>query len=88
VIVEIELDRGDKAEIDSLEGNMLTFRSPRAFPPGAPIRFIVMIDEHRRAFEGRSIGATRIEGDLFEVRMRFVNLRRDDREALLVAMRS
>ncbi|MDH3202657.1 MAG: hypothetical protein OEM15_17340 [Myxococcales bacterium] len=88
MIVEIELDGGHKAEIHSLERNVLTFWSSRAFPPGAPVRFGVLIGEHRRVFEGRSIGARRVEGDRFEVRMRFVNLRRGDREGLLAAIES
>jgi len=86
--VEIDLDGGDKAEIRSFQGNILAFLSPRAFAPGAPIRFGAVIGDRRRAFEGRSIGSRREEGDRFEVRMRFVNLRRDDREALLAAIES
>ncbi len=83
--VEIELQSCEKAEICSFEGNILTFVSPRAFAPGAPIQFGAFVGDHHRAFEGRSLGSRRIEGDRFEVRMRFVNLRRDDRKAILAA---
>jgi len=80
--VEIELEGGEKAEARTFEGELLTFVSPRAFARGAPIRFAATIGEHRRAFEGRSIASRRVGGDRFEVRMRFVNLRREDRQAL------
>ena len=80
--VEIELEGGEKAEARTFEGDVLTFVSPRAFARGAPIRFAATIGAHRRAFEGRSIGSRRAEDDHFEVRMRFVNLRREDRQAL------
>jgi len=86
--VEIELDRGDKAETRSFEGNILTFLSPRAFAPGAPIQFSAVVGDHRRAFEGRSLSSRRTGVDRFEVRMRFVNLSRNDREALLAAIAS
>lgn len=58
---------------------MLTFRSRRAFAPGSPIRFAISFDGEERLYEGRAIGSKRVESDSFEVRMRFVNLRRDDR---------
>ncbi len=86
MIVEIELENGGAAEICSLEGNVLIFVSPRAFALGAPIRFDARLGDRQQAFEGRTIGARRVEGDRFEIRMRFVNLRRGDRAALVAAM--
>ena len=88
MIVEIELDGGEKAEARTFEGHILTFVSPRAFASGAPIGVAVVIGDGRRVLEGRSISSKRLEGGRFEVRMRFVNLRRDDRHALSEAMRS
>ncbi len=64
-----------------MDGNLLTLLSPRAFAPGAPIRFAIL-GEVERSFEGRTIASKRVEDGRFEVRMRFVNLRRPDRELL------
>jgi hypothetical protein len=80
--VKIRLDSGEEAEATAFDGNLLTLRSPRAFAPGAPIRFKTA-DESARPFEGRSIGSKRIDDQRFKVRMRFVNLRRSDRELLI-----
>jgi hypothetical protein len=87
VIVEIELDGGEKAEVCTFEGHILTFLSPRAFASGAPIGFAVVVGDHRRAFEGRCVSARRVEDGRFKVRVRLVNLRRDARRALGEAVR-
>ena len=86
--MEIEFDGGEKAEARTFEGHILTFLSPRAFASGAPIGFTVVMGDHRRALEGRCVGSRRAEDGRFEVRMRLVNLRRDDRHALGEAVRS
>jgi hypothetical protein len=80
--VNLRLQSGEQGEAVRLDGNLLTFLSPRAFAPGSPIRFAVSAEGGPRSFEGRTIGSKRIEGGRFEVRMRFVNLRREDRELL------
>jgi len=77
--MEIRLEGGEDAEARTFDGSQLTFLSPRAFAPGAPIRFTATAGGAVRAFEGRAIGSKRIDEVRFEVRMRFVNLRRDDR---------
>jgi hypothetical protein len=76
------LESGEDAEAVAYDGNLLTLRSPRAFAPGSPIRFAAAADGEVRNFEGRAIGSRRIDDAHFEVRMRFVNLRRDDRDFL------
>lgn len=77
--MEIRLEGGEGAKAQTFDGSLLIFRSPRAFAPGAPIRFTVTTGGGARDFEGRAIGSRRIDGAHFEVRMRFVNLRREDR---------
>jgi hypothetical protein len=76
------LESGEEAEARTFDGSLLTIWSPRAFAPGSPIRFTATIDNGVRPFEGRAIGSKRVDETHFEVRMRFVNLRRDDREHL------
>jgi hypothetical protein len=76
------LDSGEDAEALGFDGTTLTMLSPRAYAPGAPIHFSATTDEDARNFEGRAIGSKRVDDGRFEVRMRFVNLRRADRELL------
>jgi len=83
VSVKIRLDSGEEAEARTFDGALLTLWSPRAFAPGAPIRFTATTEGDVRNFEGRAIGSKRADDTHFEVRMRFVNLRHDDRELLL-----
>ncbi len=77
------LDGGEDAEARSFDGAILTIMSPRAFAPGAPIRFSTSTGDEVRAFEGRALGSKRVEDAHFQVRLRFVNLRRADRELLV-----
>ena len=80
--VKVRLDSGEEAEARTFDGAFLTLLSPRAFAPGAPIRFNATTEGDPRTFEGRAIRSKRVDDSRFEVRMRFVNLRRDDRELL------
>jgi hypothetical protein len=84
--MKVVLQSGEDARLDSLEGNVLTMLSPRAFAPGSPMRFTASLEEGERGYEGRAIGSKRATDNRFEVRMRFVNLKREDREALLRAL--
>jgi len=81
--VKIRLDSGEEAEARAFDRALLTLWSPRAFAPGAPIRFTATTEGEARNFEGRTIGSKRVDDGRFEVRMRFVNLRREDRELLV-----
>ena len=81
--MKVCLQGGEEAQATRMDGNVLTLLSPRAFAPGSPIRFSVAVNDDSRSFEGRTIGSKRTEDARFEVRLRFVNLRRADRELLL-----
>jgi hypothetical protein len=81
--MNLRLESGEDAEARDFDGNQFTIWSPRAFAPGSPVRFMASFDEGERSLEGRAIGSKRIDERQFEVRMRFVNLRRDDRQRLL-----
>ena len=81
--MKLRLDSGEDAEARNFDGVPLTVISPRAFAPGAPIRFSMTADGEARSFEGRAIGSKRVDDVHFEVRLRLVNLRRADRELLV-----
>ncbi len=81
--MKLRLDSGEDVRGIRFDGNLLTLQSPRAYAPGAPIRLELLLDEEKRLLEGRTIGSKRVEESVFEVRLRFVNLRRGDRELLV-----
>jgi hypothetical protein len=86
--MKICLESGEEAEARAIDGNVLNLQSPRAFAPGSPIRFTVDLGDGAKSFEGRAIGSRRVDDRRFDVRMRFVNLRRTDREALAARLAS
>ena len=81
--MKVALKSGEDAELEAIDGNIATMKSPQAFAPGSPIRFSVSLEAGTRPLEARTVGSRRTDETHFEVRMRFVNLRREDREALL-----
>jgi len=81
--VKVRLDGGEPGEAKSFDAGILTLLSPRAFAPGSPIRFSFAVDGVERRLEGRTLGSKRVDDLQFEVRLRFVNLRRADRALLL-----
>jgi hypothetical protein len=81
--MKIRLESGEEAQARAFDGNLLTLLSPRVFAPGSPIRFVATPNDEERSFEGRAIRSKRVDDLHFEVRMRLVNLRREDRELLL-----
>ncbi len=74
------LATGESVELLEVTGERVLLRSPRAFAPGAPIRFERLGEEV--SLEGRSLGSRR-DGDGFLVRCRLVSLRREQREGLV-----
>ncbi|MGB3050368.1 MAG: PilZ domain-containing protein [Polyangiales bacterium] len=81
--MKLRLESGQEALALAYDGNLLKVSSPLAFAPGSPIRFTVACEAGERTFEGRVVRSKRVDDQTFEVRMRFVNLRREDRELLL-----
>ena len=86
--MKVRLDSGEDAEARTFDGVVFTVWSPRAFAPGAPICFSATAEGDTRHFEGRVMGSKRIDDTHFEVRLRFVNLRRADRELLVDRIRN
>ena len=78
----IVLATGEEAELEAFEGRSATLASPLAFPPGAPVAFTAWLEQGPTRLEGRSLGSKRRADGRFQVRMRFVNLTKRDRDAL------
>lgn len=81
--MKLRLESGHDALGLRFDGKLLKLTSPLAFAPGSPIRFTAIVEAGERSFEGRVLGSKRMDEQGFEVRLRLVNLRRDDRELLL-----
>ncbi|MBT8467224.1 MAG: hypothetical protein HKN10_17920 [Myxococcales bacterium] len=81
--MKLRLESGHDAVGLAFDGNLLKLTSPVAFAPGSPIRFNAIVEAKERSFEGRVLGSKRVDDQAFEVRLRLVNLRREDRELLL-----
>jgi len=84
--VNLRLESGQDAVGLAFDGNLLTLTSPVAFAPGSPIRFSAIGEEGDRKLEGRVLRSKRVGQQQFEVRLRLVNLRREDRELLLTIL--
>lgn len=76
-----QLATGEEVLMVAFSNNVLTFSSPRAFPPGSP----VSITWDGQDLQGRSLGSKRGSEEQFNVRMRMVNLTKVQREQLLAA---
>lgn len=81
--MHLRLESGQDAVGLAFDGNLLKLTSPQAFAPGSPIRFSAKGEDGDRNLEGRVLRSKRIDEQRFEVRLRLVNLRREDRELLL-----
>ncbi len=77
-------ERG-RGEATAIEANPNAVEPASVCPRGSDP--FSSLGEAERSFEGRTIGSKRVEDGRFEVRMRFVNLRRADRELLLGELR-
>lgn len=82
----LELDDGESGEAGRLDGEVLEAVLPRAFAPGAPVRFEVQIGGETIPVQGKTIGSKRRDDGRFDVRLRLINLRREHREALRSAL--
>jgi len=69
---------GGEGELLALSGENLEVVSPKAFAPGAPVRFEV----EEMELKGRCVKCKRGDDGRFELRLRMVNLRRAHRERL------
>jgi hypothetical protein len=65
---------------------VITFLSPKAFPPGQPLELTLLPDAHNALkLQARSIGSKLQADQRFEVRARLINLSRTAREQLSAA---
>lgn len=84
--MKVRLQSGEEALALRYADGTMALRSPKAFAPGSPIHLSFVVGDASRTLEGRTIGSKRLDEAAFEVRLRLVNLRRAEREALVAAL--
>jgi hypothetical protein len=79
MIAPARIDGAGDGSAVSIAGEILTLMVPRAFAPGAPFRGAVLLPDGELSIEGRTVNSRKTPDGTFEVRVRLVNLRREDR---------
>lgn len=85
VSVAIRLESGEAGWLEARQGEILHLRLTRAYPPGAPLAFILIPPESAEQaalempFEAKALGSKRLETAEYAVRVRLRNLRREAR---------
>lgn len=81
-----QLADGSVAQLLAYEGGLLRLRSVHAWAPGAPMTLSsASLPSPNSSLQGRAIGSKRQADGSFEVRVRLVNLRREQRRLLEAA---
>ncbi|MCB9592167.1 MAG: hypothetical protein H6719_05490 [Sandaracinaceae bacterium] len=76
-----------RGEALSFTGENLACALSRAFAPGAPLELSVALEgDEALSLRGKTIGSKRRADGRFDVRLRLLSLRREEREALRRAL--
>ena len=82
----LPLELGDRVgEALAFDQEWLWCVFPVPFAPGAPVDFVVSLNGLRTSLHGKATGSKRCTGEgepRFEVKLRMISLRREQREAL------
>lgn len=78
----VRVAEGGQGEAISFSGEVLQIVIERAYAPGAPVSLELAHATGPIALTGKTIGSKRREDGRFDVRLRLVSLRREDRERL------
>lgn len=77
---------GTEGRVAGFEGTMLLAVGEKAYAPGRPLELVLKLEGGDARVRAKTIGSKRREDGAFDVRMRLVDLRKDDRERLLAAL--
>ena len=66
------LQSGDVLTLETFDGKLLVFSSPRAQAPGTPLR--VRVDQNGAGLELKSIGSRKRDDGMFELRARITTM--------------
>jgi hypothetical protein len=77
---------GSDGYVASFEGTVLLAVGERAYAPGRPLELVLKLDGGDARVRAKAIGSKRREDGAFDVRVRLVDLRKDDRARLVAAL--
>jgi hypothetical protein len=78
-------ENGEALDVVEFDGLLATVHSARPFAPGQPLTLVVALEPAFVA-EARTVAAKRLPEGPFEVRVRLISLKREERQRLLEAM--
>lgn len=82
ILGPVRVAGGGQGEAISFSGEVLHVVLERAFAPGAPLSLELAHATGPLSLSGKTIGSKRREDGRFDVRLRLVSLRREEREKL------
>ncbi len=75
-----KLQNGDPVTLETFDGKLLTFGSPKAQAPGTPMR--ARVELNGSTLELKSIGSRKRDDGSFELRARITTMPKEVRDAL------
>ena len=84
--VEVTLAAGGEGLAAAIDGEQLRCVFARAFAPGAPVDIEARLGHRTVPLRGKSLGSKKRADGRFDVSLRLISLRREDREALRAAL--
>ena len=80
--------RGETGHLVSWDGETMILNASAAYAPGSPIEASLSLQDGPLRVEGRTKDSKRDAIGAFNVRVRIINLRREDKARLLAALAS
>lgn len=81
-MIAIELEAGGDGTFEGLSGEVVETVLSRAFAPGAPVPMTILLPGDPIRLRAKTIGSKRRDDGRFAVRLRVIDLRREDRAKL------
>ncbi|MBK8173048.1 MAG: hypothetical protein IPK60_22320 [Sandaracinaceae bacterium] len=79
---KVEFERGESGEVSSWDGSTMTVLASGPYAPGAPTRMKIHLETTAVDVEARAKDSKRVADGRFQVRLRVINLRREQLELL------
>jgi hypothetical protein len=84
--IALRFETGEQGAQLAIDGEHVRASSSGAHAPGRPLVCEAQLPDRPVRFRAKSLGSRRREDGMFEVKMRAVDLRREDRERLVAAL--